>query len=71
MSEERTDYEIEMARRISAAVVSCQMRVSYQTAYKNYCADKVPGELWFLLGEIAQKSMNETLDKFLSAGGTK
>lgn len=57
----------ELAKRIAAATLSYQLGVTYQTAYKNYVDEKPVGELWFLLADLAQAGMAQSLDKFNEA----
>lgn len=55
----------ELAKRMAAAAISYQMGVTYQTAYKNYIT-KTPGQLWFLLAELAMRGMAEAQEGSVS-----
>jgi hypothetical protein len=51
-------YEVQLGRRLSASQISMKLGISYQTAYKNYCAAPRPlGDYWRVLAKLVTEHM--------------
>lgn len=56
------EYDVELARRLCAAVVSMQLRVSLQHAYKTY-VDDTPGDSWIRMAKALREKIYGRKDK--------
>ena len=59
---EKTELDRELARRICAAFVSCQLGISVATQYKKTPEDV--GDLWYFLAALAGKLAREGQGKY-------
>ncbi len=61
---DKSKVDRELARRICAAYVSCQMGVTIATQYKNTPEDV--GDLWYFLADLAGKLARESQDALIA-----